>query len=373
MQREQVRGSAGAVIVRKVAGDDTDALRLVDDYFAELRARLGELVAPPRDELRADADSGASFVAYDRGAAVACAWVRRLAPDTAEVKRLYVAPHGRGVARALLSALENEARALGCTRMVLDTAAPLEEAASLYLRAGYAETARYNDNPYAARWFAKSLATLTMLAALASFCAIGCGRPPAPATAGSPHGKLSELSRVEGEVVLCEHKVPEKVCTKHHPELVSQFERAGDWCAPHAVPESQCLECHPDLTFEPLPKLPEGADVAFIANAGEDVPELDVHAVKGKVTVFEFYAEWCAVCRKVDGHIYKRLSSGERGLAYRKLNVVEWESPLGQRYIKDVPTLPLIVVYARDGRRFRAIYGGDLALIDRTISEAGAK
>jgi hypothetical protein len=43
--------------------------------------------------------------------------------------------------------------------MVLDTAAPLEEAARLYLQAGFEETARYNDNPWAARWFEKDLSS----------------------------------------------------------------------------------------------------------------------------------------------------------------------------------------------------------------------
>jgi thiol-disulfide isomerase/thioredoxin len=200
----------------------------------------------------------------------------------------------------------------------------------------------------------------------------GCSRPPSPGTPSSPHGKLSELSRVEGEIVLCEHKVPEKVCAKHHPQLVAQFKRAGDWCKPHDVPESQCLECHPDLTFEPLPQLPEGADVAWLSKAGEDVPNLDAHAVKGKVTVFDFYADWCAACRKVDGHVFKRLARGD-ALAYRKLNVVEWESPLGQRYLKGVPSLPLIVVHGADGRRFRALYGADLAMLDKTIVEAGPR
>lgn len=49
------------------------------------------------------------------------------------------------------------ARALGCSRVVLDTAAPLREGAAIYLREGYVEIARYNDNPVAARWFEKRL------------------------------------------------------------------------------------------------------------------------------------------------------------------------------------------------------------------------
>ncbi|HEU4412813.1 MAG TPA: thioredoxin family protein [Polyangiaceae bacterium] len=194
--------------------------------------------------------------------------------------------------------------------------------------------------------------------------------PPAPGAPSSPHGTLSEMSRVEGEIVLCEHKVPAKVCTRHHPELVSQFKRAGDWCKPHGVPESQCLTCHPDLTFEPLPKLGPGADVAWLAKAGEDVPDLDAHAVKGKATVFEFYADWCAVCRKVDGHVYKRLAGGDAKLAYRKLNVVAWESPLAEHYVRDVPSLPFLVVYGADGKKLAELHGGDLGALDRAIDQA---
>jgi thiol-disulfide isomerase/thioredoxin len=197
--------------------------------------------------------------------------------------------------------------------------------------------------------------------------------PPPPGTPGTPHGKLSELSRVEGEIVLCEHKVPEKTCTLHHPDLVGQFKRAGDWCTPHGVPESQCLKCHPDLTFEPLPKLPEGADVAWLARAGEDVASLDAHAVKGKVTVFDFYAEWCAACRKVDGHVYRRLANGDAALAYRKLNIVEWESALARRYLRDVPSLPFVVVYGRDGKRVRTLHGADVAALDSAIAEANRR
>lgn len=200
-----------------------------------------------------------------------------------------------------------------------------------------------------------------------------CRPSSAPGTPASPHGKLSELSRVEGEIVLCEHKVPEKVCTRHHPELIAQFKRAHDWCDPHGVPESQCLACHPDLTFDPLPKLPPDADVKWLSKAGEDVPSLEQHAVKGKVTVFDFYAEWCAACRKVDGHIYKKIAGGDRSLAYRKLNLVEWESPLAERYVKEVPSLPFVIIHGKDGKRFTTLHGADLAALDKALSDAARR
>ncbi len=138
-------------------------------------------------------------------------------------------------------------------------------------------------------------------------------------------------------------KTPSAVCTGYRrrcapaatPRLIPKFKAAKDWCPEHGVPESQCFECHPDLTFDPLPPLPPGADLVELSRQGEDVPALEAHAVKGKVTVFDFYAVWCAPCRKIDAHVFALL--GKRGdLAVRKLNVVSWDTPLAARYLKDV-------------------------------------
>lgn len=209
--------------------------------------------------------------------------------------------------------------------------------------------------------------TLSMALAVSTLFA-GCATTKS-STAES-HGQLTELSRVDGPIVLCDHKVPESVCTRHHPELAAQFKRAGDWCAPHEVPESQCLLCHPDLTFDPLPKLPDTADVVWLSEAGEDVPELAPHAVSGKVTVFDFYADWCAACRKVDGHIYGRLAKEDAAIAYRKINIVSWESPVAQRYLEQVPGLPLLMVFGPDGKLVKSLHGADLQALDAAIAEA---
>jgi thiol-disulfide isomerase/thioredoxin len=191
--------------------------------------------------------------------------------------------------------------------------------------------------------------------------------------AGAKHGTLTELSRVEGEIALCDHRVPESVCTRHHPELEARFKRAGDWCAPHGVPESQCLECHPDLTFTPLPKLAPDADVVWLSKEGEDVEALEPHVVRGKVTVFEFYADWCAACRAVDGWVYERIAGGDRDLAYRKLNIVSWETPVALRYMREVPSLPLLLVFGRDGQLVRSLHGADTEGLEAAISEAARR
>lgn len=179
-------------------------------------------------------------------------------------------------------------------------------------------------------------------------------------------GVISDLSLVEGTPVLCDHQVPEKVCTRHHPDLVVKFKAVNDWCPEHERPESQCLLCHPGLTFEALPKLPEGADVAWLAREGEDIVSLAEHVVPGKVTVFDFYADWCAPCRNVDRHVFGLIAKGQ-DLAVRKLNVHSWETPLAKRYLATVPALPLLVVFGKDGKPAGTISGFDLKALDAAI------
>jgi thiol-disulfide isomerase/thioredoxin len=215
--------------------------------------------------------------------------------------------------------------------------------------------------------FARKIAVaFAMTGGLAAACATN--RPPA-----AGHGTITTLSAAStADYQRCPHKVPTEVCARCNPALVPKFKAAKDWCQEHGVPESQCFECHPDLTFDPLPPLPAGADLVELSKQGEDVPSLDGHAVKGKVTLFDFYAVWCAPCRKVDAHVFPILAQ-RSDLAVRKLNMVSWETPLAERYLKNIPSLPYVVVYGKDGKRIRAISGLDLDALDRTIAEASRR
>ena len=102
---------------------------------------------------------GACLVGFLDGEPIAVGAVKRLAPAVAEIKRMYVAPAGRsrGLARALLIALETAARDLGYERVRLDTGTSQPHAKALYLSTGYREIADYNANPFASFWGEKDL------------------------------------------------------------------------------------------------------------------------------------------------------------------------------------------------------------------------
>jgi ribosomal protein S18 acetylase RimI-like enzyme len=57
----------------------------------------------------------------------------------------------------MLAHLERCADGLRHRRVVLDTNSSLTEAITMYERTGYESIERYNENPYALRWFAKTL------------------------------------------------------------------------------------------------------------------------------------------------------------------------------------------------------------------------
>lgn len=124
-------------------------------------------------------------------------------------------------------------------------------------------------------------------------------------------------------------------------------------------------------SYLPPPAIPEGLDVAWSAKDGVDVPDLAALRVADKVTVMEFGAVWCEPCKAVDAHMVEVLRK-RPDVAYRKLDIGDWDTPLAKHYLGDAPALPYLVVFGKDGARVDAFGRLDLARLDAAI-ERGAK
>jgi DNA-binding MarR family transcriptional regulator/GNAT superfamily N-acetyltransferase len=154
---------ASAIELTPVDPDSPSAQWCLTRYFDELRSRF-----PGGYDRGADgaADlndfhppTGCFLVAELFGDPVGCGAIRTFAPRIGEIKRLWVSPEvrGLGVGAKLLAALERAGRKRKMISIRLDTHESLTEARHLYRTSGYREIARFNDNPYAHRWFEKAL------------------------------------------------------------------------------------------------------------------------------------------------------------------------------------------------------------------------
>ncbi len=140
--------------LRTVPYDHPDAVKLNDQVQLEYQERYdGEGDATFLDPAMFVPPQGRYLLAYDAtGAAVASGgWRSQDENDEgytdgdAELKRMYVVPEARGLglARRILAALEDDARAAGRHRMVLETGDQQPEAIALYLSSGYTLSAKF--------------------------------------------------------------------------------------------------------------------------------------------------------------------------------------------------------------------------------------
>ncbi|MGA5794053.1 GNAT family N-acetyltransferase [Streptomyces cellulosae] len=134
--------------IRRVPYDHPDAVKLDTAVQAEYDIRYGDGGdATPMDPADFRPPNGIYLIAYDAlGVPVASGgWRVQDANEEgnrdgdAELKRMYVVEEmrGRGLARRILAALEEDARAAGRVRMVLETGTKQPEAMALYTSSGY--------------------------------------------------------------------------------------------------------------------------------------------------------------------------------------------------------------------------------------------
>ncbi|AKJ12596.1 acetyltransferase [Streptomyces incarnatus] len=156
--------------IRRVRFDHPDAVKLNDEVQAEYHLRYGDggdaTLLDPADF---DPPRGVYLIAYDehdRPVATG-GWRSQDRNDEgnedgdAELKRMFVIAEmrGRGLARRMLAALEEDARMAGRVRMVLETGTKQPEAITLYTSSGYEPCAKfgYYRHHEDSRCFAKRL------------------------------------------------------------------------------------------------------------------------------------------------------------------------------------------------------------------------
>lgn len=219
------------------------------------------------------------------------------------------------------------------------------------------------------------------LAALSSLLAVGCGlgaarAPEAPPDARSVSLSLRDARSVESaDAIVAELRKNEVVYATHFDKqrVVLTVTLGRDVAPARVLAAATRVGVRAVLgdaggSWLGAADVPAGADVATPVTDGHDVT-LESVLVAGKITIVDFYADWCAPCREVDTHV-KSLLVGRADVAYRRLNVVDWDSPLATHHMTSVPNLPYVLVFDRDGSPLDAIAGLDLPRLDAALAKA---
>jgi GNAT superfamily N-acetyltransferase len=157
------RGYRGPVTftLERVRYDSVLAQQLIEELQEEYVLRYGGRDETPVEPGEFEPPRGSFLLAYRDGVLVACAGMRARSESDVEVKRMFVRRpfRGRGYARELLTLVEEEARSLGYSRVLMETGGAQPEAMGLYESSGYQRIpgfGHYRNEPQN-RCYAKTL------------------------------------------------------------------------------------------------------------------------------------------------------------------------------------------------------------------------
>jgi GNAT superfamily N-acetyltransferase len=158
-----MRDDSDVAIFERADASVPPASDLLEAMIVDLTPLYGRIdipEAPSAGPADFSPPGGSFLVGFEDSTPICCGGVKRLPDGACEIKRMFVVPEarGRGVAKELLGALEDEARALGYRVVRLDTGREQPHAERMYREAGYEPVENFNANPFASFWGEKRLA-----------------------------------------------------------------------------------------------------------------------------------------------------------------------------------------------------------------------
>lgn len=129
----------------------------------------------------------------------------------------------------------------------------------------------------------------------------------------------------------------------------------------------------PGETRKEIEALPEEIVKTLDIIEYNDGRRVDIAAIlaTGKVTIVDFYGEWCGPCRVLETRL-QHLMRGKKNLALRRVDIGKWDNEAAKQATRElhVEALPYIRVYDANGKFAGSVTGGMWDEVLAMISKA---
>jgi len=115
----------------------------------------------------------------------------------------------------------------------------------------------------------------------------------------------------------------------------------------------------PPPPYHPPAAVPEASD-SRSSDKGSIQPE------RGKITIVDFYADWCGPCRRI-GPVLEKIAQENSDIVLQKVNI-DKQRDLAKEY--NVTAIPHIIIYDKMGNEAGTVIGSNEARVRQIIKQA---
>jgi thioredoxin 1 len=114
------------------------------------------------------------------------------------------------------------------------------------------------------------------------------------------------------------------------------------------------------------PKSVEASNPIEVVTGGNEV-DINKHLANGKITLVEFYADWCGPCKMISPAL-ESLAKTDSSIALCKIDIVNWSSAVTRQY--SIHFIPCVLVFDRKGQMVGVMRGVDTEVLNQYIAQA---